>query len=182
MFKGEMMKIDFDVLLPRTMDGRSPDVSFILKYAKEKQAEGNLSDVEILQQCLVHLADESNHLETAKIRSLNKQVSEGIVGLCQMDRSSNLRAIAEHATEALAEVHDKRCKENGDDAGGHSAKARDAAKLRLAVMYEGWNAYGEIFMPEFLAKHGWKVEGKKDGTSQEKGVSPMEVKETVKEK
>lgn len=150
-----MTKLDFNAIF-KSYDISSEDVQFILKFAQDQQASGELSDVEILTQCVQHLAICSNRATSDEIISLNKQVSNGIDSLTDHGRWTNLLSIAKHAMEMAIEAFKKTESNLFKD----SKRFDDMVKsmtIRKAVLDEGYDNFENVFTHAFLVKHGWSA-------------------------
>lgn len=151
-----MMKINFEKMFPQGSSGRSDDVQFVYEFAIDQQKKGDLSDEEILKQCVSHLADQSNFEEVTKVVKLNDAAASAINGLVSLRRHMSLRGIAEHATEERAKLCEAQLqRDTSIGMGIHLDRAAKSARLSLAVMQGGTDAYGSVFTQEFLTKHGW---------------------------
>jgi hypothetical protein len=145
------MKINFDEVFAYHSD-RSEDVEFVCSFAKEQQEKGDLSDTEIMKQCLEHLASQSNAELTRRIVELNKQVSVGIEGLSKFNKWSNLKHVARHALKAAITVQER--EHIHSDEATH-ARWVLATKMQLEVLNTGYVNFGDVLTPKFMKKHGW---------------------------
>jgi len=145
------MSINFEELFA-TGGNKSEDVKFVSEFAKEQQEKGNLSDEEIMRQCLEHMASQSNAELTRKVCALNGQVGAGIEGLQDLGKWGNLQAIAQHAIEAAIKAQEK---DHIHIDGERHARWVLGNKLRLTVLQTGWSYFEGVFTPEFLKSNGW---------------------------
>jgi hypothetical protein len=139
-------KINFREMLSNMIDGNSEDVDFLIGFAERQQAEGKISDEEILQEVAQHLARQSNFQRVRDIVALNQKAVEAITGLLEAGHWGNLTRISEHALKSAIEAarSEKKTKLFGNLVWGH--------EIRLAVMKMGSDEFEDIFTKEFLAK------------------------------
>jgi len=134
-------RINFDDLLGNHINRNSPDVEFIIRESKRTQEEGKVPDLQILQNALKFLADQSRMAMTDRVISLNKTIADAVTELAQLDRWSNLQSVAVSAMENAVTVVMK----------DGRRRITDSFRLKLSVLEASADQYPEMFKPEFLA-------------------------------
>ena len=140
-----MEKIDFRKLLSNKIEGNSEDVEFIIGFTEKAQAEGKLSDEELLREAIAHLAQMSNFQRVRDIVALNTKAAEAIEGLKNMGHWGNLHRIAKHSMKTAIEAI-----EADPHPAFHTMLRGD--NIRLAVLEMGSDEFDSIFTKEFLEK------------------------------
>jgi hypothetical protein len=123
--------------------GNSADVDFIIEFAKDMQAKGDLSDSEIMRQVLHHMCVESNFANFQKVGKANRQVHDGLRSLKDLARWNNLWHAAQDAMELAKEII------NDDEELANQIGL--SFEVRLAVLTAGSQNFPSIFKEEFLA-------------------------------
>lgn len=141
-------RINFEELLSKRINYNSPEVDYIIKFARDAQDKGELSDEEILKQSLKFLAAQSRAAMNYKVVTINKAVVDSFKDLAELDRWSNLQSLAVHAMEQALFVLSK----GGFDSSKMTKRLTSSFKVKLAILEATADQYEDIFKPEFLAE------------------------------